>query len=348
LNPLEIKPNRVRPKDYNEEDEPKILRIKTHTMIIKLTKDSMIRNLIWMRSYDNRKISYDINNSFKTIQNSFKKFYSSINYYSYWDRLLNGIDSVISKNCYPGNIYASTSFIEPYPRINEFEILILAFIQLLEQYAYNIDSKYVKFTMGYKMCLPTVSEVSFILGKAIPLCDLNGNRLPKKKIYDKIEELVRLYGEKYEDAVIKGIFINIYYESNESIKSLDFPNIPASDMVERIINVMDTNIISCCNLPEVKSLRYKQSRIPSKISALKGNNQLESRPFIVADIETILVNNVHVPYAIGYLVVMPGDDLTSKRIETLFSENYITFYLDFAERSKKMLFHKIGKMCDEK
>nr|CAD1823731.1 unnamed protein product [Ananas comosus var. bracteatus] len=53
---------------------------------------------------------------------------------------------------------------------------------------------------------------------------------------------------------------------------------------------MDSNIISA-NLPEVKSLMYKQSSIPSKISAIKGNNIKESRPFIVSDIETILVDS---------------------------------------------------------
>ena len=76
-----------------------------------------------------------------------KRSYSSINYYYYWERLQYGIDSVRWKNRYPGNIYASTSFMEPYPRITDYEVIILAFIQLLEQYAYNIDSEYLKFTM---------------------------------------------------------------------------------------------------------------------------------------------------------------------------------------------------------
>nr|CAD1823632.1 unnamed protein product [Ananas comosus var. bracteatus] len=109
---------------------------------------------------------------------------------------------------------------------------------------------------------------------------------------------------------------------------------------------MDSNIINA-NLLEVKSLMYKQSSIPSKISAIKGNNIKESRPFIVADIETILVNNVHVPYAIGYLVLMPGDDLTSLPsylIQTFFSENHITFYPIFEERSQRMLFEFFSKL----
>ena len=109
-------------------------------------------------------------------------FITIMNYYSYWERFQNGIDSVRWKIRYPGNIYASTSFMEPYPRIIDYEVLILSFIQLLEQYAYNIDSEYLKFTMGYKMHLPTSYDITYTLGKAIPLCDPLGNRLQKRKV----------------------------------------------------------------------------------------------------------------------------------------------------------------------
>lgn len=144
------------------------------------------------------------------------------------------------------------------------------------------------------MHLPTSYDISYTLGKAIPLCCLSGNRLKKEKIYDRISQLVRLYGDRYQDAVVKGVFINIYYESKESLKSLDFPNIPEKDIIGKIIK--DSDIISSY-LPEVKSLMYKHSRIPSKINAIKGNNMKECRPFIVADIERVMVNNVHFPYA---------------------------------------------------
>lgn len=270
--------------------------------------------------------------------------YSSINYYYYWERLQSSIDCVRWKKRYPGNIYASSSFMDTSHSITDYGVLTLAFIQLLEQYAYNIDSSYLKFSMGYTMHLPTYSDISYTLGKAIPLCDLSGNRLKKKRISDMIEQQVILYGEIYQDALIKGVFINIYYESKESLKSLDFPII--SDLIGKIIKVMDSCIISG-NLPEVKSLMSVRSRIPFKISAIKGNNITERRPFIVADIETVMVNNVHVPYAAGYLVVKPGDDLSSipsYSIQTFFSENHITFYPNFEERSQRMLFEFLSNL----
>lgn len=263
---------------------------------------------------------------------------SSTDYYNYWDQLQSSIDGIKYKLRYPGNIFASTSFMDPYPLIIDFEVLTLAFIQLVEQYAYNIDCAYLKFTMGYTMNLHTTCNISHTLGKAIPLCDVLGNRLPNKMIYDRIEQLVRLYGERYQEAVITGVFINIFYESKDPLKSVDFP--PVSDMIGKIIKVMDSHIISG-NLPEVKSLMSRECRIPSRINAIKGTTIRERRPFIVADIETVMVNDVHVPYAAGYLVVKPGADLTSipsYSIQTFFSEDHIPFYPNFEERSQRMLF----------
>lgn len=112
--------------------------------------------------------------------------------YGYWERLQRCIYDVRWKSIYPGSIYASTSFSEPYPRSIDFEVLTLAFIQLVEQYAYNIDSEYLKLTIGYTMQMPSTHDISMTLGNSIPLCDLVGNRLQKKIIYEMIEKLVRL------------------------------------------------------------------------------------------------------------------------------------------------------------
>ena len=261
----------------------------------------------------------------------------------YWDRLRSSIDSVGWKEVFPGSIYASISFLYPYPRGIDFQILTLAFIRLLEQYAYHLDSDYAKFTIGYKMLLPQSTELSFTLGKAIPLFDPSGKRIHKKKIYDVIEQLVRDNGEKYNDAEIKGVFIRIYYEvkNKESHKLIHFPNDLADDILTHIHNVMESEIESS-DLPDVKSLNFLPSRIPTKINTIKGK-VTERRSFIVADLETLLVNNVHVPYAAGYLVVNPGDDLTSipeYSIQTFFSEDQPLFSIpSFEERSSRMLFY---------
>lgn len=80
-----------------------------------------------------------------------RKMYSTMDYYYYWNRIQKSIDNIKWLNNFPGNIYVNTNFMEPYPRIIECDILILSYIQLLEQYAYNLDAKYVKITIGYIM-----------------------------------------------------------------------------------------------------------------------------------------------------------------------------------------------------
>lgn len=254
----------------------------------------------WQYTYNStRFLSNHINSSSVLLVDLYGSFY----------RLKSLIECVKWKQLYPGSIYCSIDFIHPYPRVIDYEVLTLAFIILIELYAYNVDSDYVKFTIGYHMQLPYSQEISFTLDKAIPLCDHLGNRLPKRVIYDKIENVLKLYAELYQDAEIKGVFIRIYYDK-DSVKSelLNFPEI-SDDILINIRNVMESDIGSI-EIPDVKSLSKmnKEKRIPTQIKAIKKGKVKKCRPFIVADLETIIVNSAHVPYAVGYCVVHPGDD----------------------------------------
>ncbi|KAL6513103.1 hypothetical protein OROMI_034574 [Orobanche minor] len=185
----------------------------------------------------------------------------------YWEHLKRVLDNVQLKILYSGCIYASMSFVKPYPLSTECEVITLAFLELFEQYANILTSDYVKFTIRYTIKLPSIhNEITYTLSNAIPMYDISGNRVSKSLLYSKISYLVHLNAEKYDRAGITDI-------SGE--------------------------------LPEAKFLLYKQSRISGKINSIKSK-KTECRPFIVADIETILMNNVHVPYAAGFLVVNPG------------------------------------------
>lgn len=231
------------------------------------------------------------------------------------------------------------SLLDPYPRIEEISRLTYGFYVLLEQYAYNIKSKYVKVTLGYNMQLPSGIEVECTLGSAIPLYDNMGNLLPKRLIYYHIEKQVREYADRYENSVIKGLFIHIYYIHEENQTSL-FSPIPG---LEDSLLFDIRQVLSCSmtnrDLPPVQSLQFKEGRVPKYITALKASDREECRSFIVADIETVMLNKIHVPYAAGYLVVNPGDDLTSIPIpiKTFFSEDHIFYSDKFEKRSERML-----------
>lgn len=264
--------------------------------------------------------------------------------FSHWQRLCNSIGNSHSKTLHPGKIYASINFIEPYHLIIDCELLTYGFITLLEQYAFNLKSeKYLKFTMGYIMILPNKSEVVTNLGKAIPLYDISGNPISKKAIYFSVERLVRLYAERYQDALIKGIFINIYIQCDKSENVESYLNpIPkiSNDMFSYINKVMDSDMPDVPPKFEAKSLKYREGRISNKISALKASYKDKCRPFIVADIETLLLSDIHVPYAAGYLVVNPDIDLTAIKdhsIKTFYSEDHLLVYPKFEDRSERML-----------
>ncbi|KAL5644497.1 hypothetical protein ACJX0J_004571, partial (mitochondrion) [Zea mays] len=70
-------------------------------------------------------------------------------------------------------------------------------------------------------------------------------------------------------------------------------------------------------------------------------------PFIVADIETVILNNVLVPYAAGLLVVNPGDDVAAMddQIDTYFFEDYNLIIPSLEERSTKILETLAKTLC---
>ena len=73
----------------------------------------------------------------------------------------------------------------------------------------------------------------------------------------------------------------------------------------------------------------RKRRYPDHIPALKPTSK-ERMP----DTETVQIHDVHVPYAAGFLVVKPGDDVGAKpdySFETYFSEDHIDFLPEFED-----------------
>lgn len=233
-------------------------------------------------------------------------------YSSYWPVLNQSVESVRHKLLFPGSFFAATQFSKPFPRAADCELLTTAFIYLLEKYVYHIRSsaKYIKITLSYEMILPDSSTFSYTLGNAIPLLYLEDNVIDLRAVYEKIEEMVRAEAEKYKDSAIKGVKIRFYFDKNSN-KSYEESKKLSDDDIKLVMKKVWDNCVEVGDLPDPKSLASKKCRIPKYITALKNKKDRELRPFIVADIETLLMGDVHVPYAAGYLVVKPGDDLSS-------------------------------------
>lgn len=62
------------------------------------------------------------------------------------------------------------------------------------------------------------------------------------------------------------------------------------------------------------------------------------QPFIVADIETLLLDGVHVPYAIGLMFLRPGQSIKEGgSIILMLSEEHMGNIVDFRDRSTQIL-----------
>lgn len=182
--------------------------------------------------------------------------YSKIENWGYWERLRKSSGIEKWEIRFPGKISACMKFKEPYLSIQEFQVLTFGFLILLEQYAYNIKSQYVKFTIGSIFQLPNHHNEILcpISKKAIPILDSHGNKLPKKKIDFQVEKDVRVYGEHDQmwwggetdqEAALLGIFIDIYYDFDQtSNQKSDYKPIGTKwdKMIKKIQKVMYEDI----------------------------------------------------------------------------------------------------------
>lgn len=80
---------------------------------------------------------------------------------------------------------------------------------------------------------------------------------------------------------------------------------------------------------------------PKYLTSLKPTKrQRQRQPFIVADTETVIIDQVHVPYVVGFLVVrhLLSEERGYNMIETYFFEDYHTrVFKTFRDRSNRML-----------
>ncbi|OIT19097.1 dna polymerase, partial [Nicotiana attenuata] len=152
-----------------------------------------------------------------------------------------------------------------------------------------------------------------------------------------VEELVRLRAEIYnsEDDVLTSIFIRIYLTGIKSSAPRYFTEDQiATQLAECSISEAKEECI------DVRKIEYRKRQYPKHITRLKSTSK-ERKPFIVADTETVMINDIHVPYAAGFLVIEPGDAPSKEMgysIETYFSEdNPASIFPTIHKRSNKML-----------
>lgn len=259
-------------------------------------------------------------------------------FYVLWGSLLNSIKNEYYLDPYSGLRIARIDFNMPLLRCSDCDLIVLAVMRLVIKYAYTTESDYWKFTISYAMKIPT-GEVPFTISDAITF-RVDGKDLP---VYAMIDQLVRKKAEDYDDAELTSIFIRIYLSEMKFSATQFLSDDEIASMLWECINSKVG-----VEPREARTIGPRKHRYPKHLTALKPKKR-KRQTFIVADTETVILNNVHVPYAAGFLVVRPGDDLSSEvgyGIETYFSEDYPDIVFEtFEERSNKMLFDFLERLA---
>jgi len=262
--------------------------------------------------------------------------------------LLNSrIEKTTSQNPHPGLIIASHHFIEGGILIDETDQLSCSTMVLLIKFAYPSISGYAKFTISFTMRKKNKEKnkerisftlgkesISFTLGPAIPLTYEDGSLIPKNEVYANIVNLITQYKEIYEGEYIENITIRVYFE--EINKN---PHIPSEEEVESILASIFLFQSGLSDIEPIKGKKIQHSKksYPSHITAIKSCRK-NLKCFLVGDIETIVIDNVHKPYAAGLMMVRPNEVINQNvLIETFFSEDDKIIIDSFDDRSTKVL-----------
>lgn len=252
------------------------------------------------------------------------------------------IERKINREPHPGLILATLYFRKPYPTCDDIDFLSIASMRLLEEFAYPALDGYGKFTVAYTRRIPS-GEVSFTIGPAIPLTCSDGKVLSKSEVYAHIYQYLAEKAEIYDGAEISSLSIRVYIECKKDKK--DRPLLSDEDIVSTLSSLLQAGKMEIEPRTARKIRHLKRSYPTPHITALK-QSRTQMKPFLVADTETILIDDVHKPYAAGLLMVRPGEDLSSKvkGIETYFSEDYSIILDSFEERSTKVFFDLIERI----
>lgn len=242
-------------------------------------------------------------------------------------------------NPHPGLILASHTFREPYPHLTNNSLLSLSAMDLLMRNAYPRVLDYAKFTILLTIVKEPGVYVQFSIGNAIPLTFDDGGFIPKSDIYAHIRASLLKCSERYEGTEVRKITIRVYCEGSTP------GNISLSqdEIIHQFNDLIHSSI--CINaLPAKKIQNKKKKYAENYITSLKSTDT-KLKPFLVADMETLFMNQIHMPYAAGVMMVETGDNLATNSIYSYFSEDYSpVLYTSFEERSSQLLSDFINRI----
>lgn len=177
------------------------------------------------------------------------------------------------------------------------------------------------------------------IGSAIPFRE-DGKDLAYP--YTLIKQFVMKKADEYDDEKITRVYIRIYLSGLKSSAAPYISDLEISNRIREFILKFNEN--EAVVPRDARKIGDSKRDYTKHMTALKVGSR-ERQPFIVADIETLLIDDVHVPYAVGFLVVRPGESI-SEDIPVYFSEDVPpTLFETFEDRSNKILFDFIERIA---
>lgn len=258
------------------------------------------------------------------------------------NRLFQKIERTAYHEPYPGLIIASYYFNEPYPLVNEISLLSLTTMDILNQFAYSSLSGYAKFTISLTMKRSFGEEITFTLGQAIPLTYMDSKLIPKCDVYAHISRYIQKYAEVYDGDYIVRLMIRVYMDSQK--KAEDRPSPSEEERYNTLSSIIEGKLSEMKKHITARKIKHGRHRsYPTHITTLKPSMR-KLKSFMVADIETLYLDDIHKPYAAGLMMVSPHDKINNNMISHYFSEDYSIILDSFEDRSTKVLYDLVLKI----
>ncbi|KAF6135887.1 hypothetical protein GIB67_006779 [Kingdonia uniflora] len=141
-------------------------------------------------------------------------------------------------------------------------------------------------------------DVPYIIGYVISLNDNSiGNAHPNMIVYEQILNFLKVKAENYDGLFLSAVFIRMY-----SIDMVVKELVHSSDEIDsQIWDLLRSGLSGGIPQEVLTKVRGRKRSYKTYITAIKSSIK-DRKSFIVANLETILINSIHKPYAAGYLV----------------------------------------------
>nr|AYM32740.1 DNA polymerase [Silene vulgaris] len=286
--------------------------------------------------------------------------YESIKYsFKYMSQLVQDLDDETKETlCHVPylQLVITSRYFHKGIRVNEDKLLTLAVMDLFVQYVYPALNSYAKANVFFILKPKPNKEdllnphkdgeiIKSLSKTAFPLTKDDDSLIKKFDIKNYVNTLIEGLLEIYSGYYVTGITIRNFFEHDI------ISPIPVIDYKSRIYGLIecyydnenDSNV-------DIKNIRPKSLRSTKKVylnnlTSKKTPDNPTIKPFMVADIETVVIDEIHVPYAIGVLKVYPGVKVLTDDIDTFYSENYNkNLFPKFEDRSQKLMLDFINRL----